>query len=417
MAQSRSGEIVRHFRTLFNVGRVAGLTDAELLDRFAAGPGEAAEPAFAALLERHGAMVWRVCRRVLRDEHDAEDAFQATFLVLVRRASAIRRRDSVASWLYGVALRVASCARAAAKRRRMLECRKAAGVRFEPEAGPGELGVALHQELGRLPARFQDVAVLCLLEGTSYGEAAERLGCPVGTVKSRLATARQRLQSRLVRRGVVPSTAVCAAALAAEAEAGTPPPPLVESTIRAATRVAAGHAAAAGAVSASVDTLIRGALKAMLLSKLKATVMATVAVGLLGVGVAWPQDSPGPSEPDRLREVERKLDRVLEALGRTPTTATAQVSAPGVSSSSAQQPGESAATKRPPPYATTVVTKDELTKVARPVVSYVPIETAEVQSAASDRLTRVERRLDELERRLEQLEHRAGVADELPRKK
>src|SRR5690349_3686545 len=115
---------MRHLRTLFNVGTVASLTDAELLGRFVAGSGEAGELAFAALLERHGPMVWRVCRRVLRDAHQAEDAFQATFLVLVRKAGAVHHRDSLASWLHGVALKVAHSARVAALRRRFHECRK-----------------------------------------------------------------------------------------------------------------------------------------------------------------------------------------------------------------------------------------------------------------------------------------------------
>lgn len=283
------------------------------------------------------------------------------------------------------------------------------GISFEPDSGSSALGQALHQELGRLPARFQDVAVLCLLEGTSYDQAAERLGCPAGTVKSRLATARQRLQSRLVRRGVVPSMAVFAAALAAEAEAGTPPLPLVELTTRAATRVAAGPAAAAGAVSASVDTLIKGALKAMLLSKLKAAVMATVAVGLLGVGVAWPQDSPGPSEPDRLREVERKLDRVLEALGRPAADATTKVAAQPGGSDTVKGP-----LKGPLNNTTTTVAIDGQTKVAGPVVNRALFDTPDGQPATSERLNRLERRLDDLDRRLKRLEQRAGTPDERP---
>jgi hypothetical protein len=125
VAVGRQGSVGRHLRTLFDVGAVGGLTDGELLSRFASGGGEAAELAFAALVERHGPMVLRVCRSILRDDHAAEDALQATFLILVRRAGSVRKRDSIGSWLHGVALRVAGCARRSAARRRVHERRAA----------------------------------------------------------------------------------------------------------------------------------------------------------------------------------------------------------------------------------------------------------------------------------------------------
>jgi RNA polymerase sigma factor (sigma-70 family) len=323
-----SGASLRQLQILFDVGTVAGLSDGQLLERFVASRGASAELAFAAMVERHGPMVLRVCRRALADRHAADDAFQATFLVLVRRAGAIQRGDSLASWLHGVALRVASCSRSAANRRRAHERRRSQGISiavFDPGSEADELGRALHEELGRLPGRFRDVAVFCLLEGCTQEEAAIRLGCPVGTVKSRLATAREKLKCRLARRGLAPmggGTALTAA-LASEAEAAgvAMPLKLVESTIG----YAACHATA-GVVPASVAALSREVLHAMLFHKIKALAAGSMALGILGVGVVWAQDSaPTPRsvqsrDDDRLREVERKLDRVLEALGNSSAT-------------------------------------------------------------------------------------------------
>jgi RNA polymerase sigma-70 factor (ECF subfamily) len=207
--------MLRDVRTLFDSGTTVGVSDGELLGRFADSAGrdrsEAAGPAFAALVERHGAMVWRVCRSVLRDEHDAEDAFQATFLVLVKRAGSVRRRESVASWLYGVALRVAARARADMARRRRHERRAGESKPAADRPGDGrispELAAIVHEELSRLPERYRAVVVLCHLEGQTCEAAARWLGWPVGTVKSRLARGRERLRGRLVRRGLGPDEA------------------------------------------------------------------------------------------------------------------------------------------------------------------------------------------------------------------
>ncbi len=154
MGRRRSG--CRNAHTLFHLGSVGGMTDGELLGRFASGGGEASELAFAALVERHGPMVLRVCRSVLADDHDAQDALQATFLVLVRRAGSIRNQDSVASWLHGVARRVAVAARVSASCRRRHEQRAAGLVAEDYLEIPGEpdLAPALHEELDRLPERF-----------------------------------------------------------------------------------------------------------------------------------------------------------------------------------------------------------------------------------------------------------------------
>ncbi|HKI16580.1 MAG TPA: RNA polymerase sigma factor, partial [Isosphaeraceae bacterium] len=204
----------RYLSALFHSGTLAGLSDRELLERFAARRGEndeTAELAFAALLARHGAMVLRVCRAVLGDRHEAEDAFQATFLVLASRAGSIHRRGSVGSWLHGVALRVAACERSRAARRRRHERRRAemttrtTGGESRNPAPDDDLGRVLQEEIGRLPDRFRAAVVLCYLEGMTHEMAAKQSGCPVGTIRSRLATARERLRNRLTRRGVGPA--------------------------------------------------------------------------------------------------------------------------------------------------------------------------------------------------------------------
>jgi RNA polymerase sigma factor (sigma-70 family) len=377
-----SGASFRQLQLLFDVGTVAGLSDGQLLERFVASRGASAELAFAAMVERHGPMVLRVCRRALGDRHAADDAFQATFLVLVRRAGAIHRGDSLASWLHGVALRVASCSRSAADRRRNHERRRGQGISiavFDPGSEADELGRALHEELGRLPGRFRDVAVFCLLEGCTQEEAAVRLGCPVGTVKSRLATAREKLKDRLARRGLAPAGggAALATALAYEAEAALSalPVKLVESTI--------GYAvchATAGVVPASVAALSREVLHAMLFHKIKALAVGSMALGLLGVGVVWaqsPTSAPQPtqaSDDDRLREVERKLDRVLEALGRSADSKPRGVEPPPTDVT----PSDDVAVRRP---------STNRSRAARPrataPVAPIPVEAIDSQEVAT----------------------------------
>ena len=185
-------EMVNPIRTLFAVGTIAGLTDAELLERFASRGGEEAEMAFAALLARHGPMVLSVCRGLLRDRHDSEDAFQATFLVLARKAGSLRRPDQLAPWLYGVAHRASRQVKAANHRRRLRE-REAAMLGnkrgAEPDcggAGPvsAEAIEVLHAEIERLPERYRTAIVLCGLGGLTHEEAARRLSRPVGTVST-----------------------------------------------------------------------------------------------------------------------------------------------------------------------------------------------------------------------------------------
>ena len=200
MISERSRAIPKYLSDLFRNGTPAALSDAELLNRFAtrrSEDDEGAELAFATLLARHGPMVLRVCRGVLGDRHEVEDAFQATFLVLAVRAGSLRRRGSVASWLHGVALRVAASERVRAARRRRHELLRAATTPSTThDAGSDpvcdhELTSVIQEEIGRLPERYRAPVVLCYLEGLTHEMAAELLGWPVGSVNSRLAWARE----------------------------------------------------------------------------------------------------------------------------------------------------------------------------------------------------------------------------------
>ena len=202
MAPRASGDVHRGLHVLFQEGTSGGLTDGQLLYRFTSCQEQSA---FAALVERHGPMVLRACRAILRNEHDAQDAFQATFLVLVRRAKSLDTRRSVGPWLYGVSQRIAARARSDAFRRKAIE--RQAG---EKEARTTASGVTpapedwseLYEELGRLPEKYRAPMVLCYLEGLTTEEVALQLGCPRGTILSRLARARNRegRWSRRIRR-------------------------------------------------------------------------------------------------------------------------------------------------------------------------------------------------------------------------
>jgi RNA polymerase sigma factor (sigma-70 family) len=251
--------------------------------------------AFEALLRRHGPMVLAVCGRVLRHEQDAEDAFQATFLVLARKGSVIRPRDLVGNWLYGVAYRTAMKARAMNAKRRTKE-RDAAQVP-RPEAtadgAPEELLAALDRELHRLPDKYRAPVVLCELEGRPRKEAARLLGLAEGTLSWRLARARKLLARRLAGFGPGAPAGVLALALPRAV-----PPSLLASTAK----VAAGESLAAGVVSARVLALTERVAKAMFLSKLKvvpAVVLAlVVSAGAVGVTYRAVAADPGPASPE-----------------------------------------------------------------------------------------------------------------------
>ena len=323
MARSSTRDAFRHLTTLCQSGVLGNLNDEQLLERFIELSDESSQDAFAILVRRHGPMVFGVCRRILRDTHAAEDAFQATFLVLARKASSVIPREKVANWLYGVAYRTAHEARVRAARRRAREEKVARRLRVQTidESAHNELLAILDDELSSLPARYRGPIVLCELEGLSRQEAAERLGVPEGTVSSRLARAKARLRDRLARRGLTnPAGAVSFVAIR-EASASVLSDSLIESTALVATRVAAGVSATA-VVSTSVVSLTEGVLKSMLLTKLKGiafVIGSSVAVvsGAVALGQTAPGNQSTPrSDPERMTVMERKLDRIIDALDR-----------------------------------------------------------------------------------------------------
>jgi RNA polymerase sigma factor (sigma-70 family) len=258
------------------------LSDGQLLQRFVRHQDEAA---FTLLVGRHARMVWGVCSRVLHDSHAAEDAFQATFVVLLRKAGSIAHGERLASWLYGVALRVAQKARVQAARR--LAHQKE--MRDMPDQVPTdattwhELSAVLDGEVRSLPARYREPMVLCYLKGLSNEEAARQLGCPEGTLRSWLTRAREMLRQRLQRRGLVLPGAALASLLAENAASAAVPAGLVDSTLTLThTLLVTGQL---GLKSAAVATLSRGVLKDMVLIKVKiAAAVLAATVALAGSG-------------------------------------------------------------------------------------------------------------------------------------
>jgi RNA polymerase sigma factor (sigma-70 family) len=279
-----SGAIANHLGLLFSRGTASGLSERDLLDRFLAGNDEVA---FAAIVAQHGPMVLGVCRRLLCDPHEIEDAFQATFLVFVRRADTIRGGESVGRWLHGVARRVAVRARSNAARRRGREqtSEETAPISGRPSpegiAARNELVEILDEELDKLPASLRSLMVLCYLEGLTHDEAAGRLGWPVGTVRSRLARARDTLRRRLSRRGVTADDAALTTAIAYRPVSST----LFDATVRASLSFTTQQATANATASAAAIVLARGVLHAMFISNLKIVCTATVACVLAAGGL------------------------------------------------------------------------------------------------------------------------------------
>jgi RNA polymerase sigma factor (sigma-70 family) len=280
MPTSPMNSVIDHLRRAALRDR-AGLGDRELLGCFIERHDEAA---FAALVQRHGPMVWGVCRRLL-SHHDAEDAFQANFLVLVRKAASIVPRGMVGNWLYGVAHQTALQARRTDARRRAREVQvtvmpdtEAVQQDHWPDVQP-----LLDQELSRMPDKSRAVLVLCDLEGRTRKEVARQLGVPEGTVAGRLARARAMLAKRLARYDLAVSGGTLAVVLAQNAASAGVPTTVVSSTIKAASLFAAGHAAA-GVVSAKAAALTEGVLKAMLLNKLKVATGVLFALSILVAG-------------------------------------------------------------------------------------------------------------------------------------
>jgi RNA polymerase sigma factor (sigma-70 family) len=294
-----------------------------------------AEAAFRELVNRHGPMVLAVCRQLLRHPHDADDAFQATFLVLVRKAGSIRVGDSLAPWLCSVAYRTARRARDVAARYRPID-----SVPMEEPSSPPpddayqlDLRPLLHEELDRLPGKFRDVIVLCHLEGKSHEEAARLLRWPIGTVGSRLSRGRRLLRTRLERRGL----AVSSALIASNWLAGTPAAvasPLLESTVAAAV-----GSATARAVSGLALLLTHGVLRIMWLRKLRTISLAVLLIGgtmgSLGVWAHWP-----PADPKQPASGHGAVPSVAPGESRTPATHPGSAPGPATSPSRSQTDGD-----------------------------------------------------------------------------
>jgi RNA polymerase sigma factor (sigma-70 family) len=293
-----SGALIHQLERLFDHGTVIGLTEGELLERFVTGRDETA---FEALVARHGPMVLGVCRQLLRDPNDVDDAFQATFLVLVRKAGTLRRCDLLGNWLYGVAYRVATRSRLLAARRmaraayghemadavdggggRRQRFNRDAWADWDPEPRPW-----LHEEVRRLPEKYRIPVLLCYFEGLTHDQAADRLGWPLGTVKGRLARARDLLRKRLTRRGVTLSAAALASHLAVPHARAAVPASLEYATLQAAQAVACHTTtslAVASAVSLPVAALAKGALQAMIWTQVKAVAITLLVAGVVTTG-------------------------------------------------------------------------------------------------------------------------------------
>ena len=285
-------KLLKRVETLFQAGKAAGLSDGQLVDRFVQRRDRAGEAAFAALVDRHGAMVLRVCRQVLGDPHDAQDASQATFLVLARRAGSIGRRESVASWLHGVALRVAAKARQTEARRRTREQRavELMAVRHtvagETDECPERWGL-VHDELGRLHASFREPLILCYLEGLTQEQAAAQLRCPLGTVQSRLARGRAKLKSRLRKRGFEPAVVL---PMTDHLVGRTFPAPSswAETTVRMASQFSRGEGSTHAVPGSAAVSLAEQVLGTIVISKLKvAMAIIFLAAVLMSGAAAW----------------------------------------------------------------------------------------------------------------------------------
>jgi RNA polymerase sigma factor (sigma-70 family) len=321
MATNPVSKVIQHLRSAARLGEGVDRTDAQLLDCFVSRREQAA---LETLVRRHGPMVWGVCRRILRNHHDAEDAFQATFLVLVRKVASIVPKEMVGNWLYGVAQQTALKARATAAKRQTRERHQTDmpdPAVMESDLWP-DLQPLLDKELRLLPDKYRVVIVLCDLEGKTRPEAARHLGCPEGTVGSRLARARTMLAKRLVRHGLALSSGTLAAVLSEKVAAGCVPASVLSSTIKIASLVAAGQAAT-GMISGKVAALTEGVLKAMFLTKLKTltTVLLVLALIALGGGLfmhqAGAQQSPGekpPTEGEKDSEARQPTVKAAEKL-------------------------------------------------------------------------------------------------------
>ncbi len=272
----RSGKGPSTLHTLFSVGALGSLSDCELLEIFRNQKAPGAEQAFRHLVERHGPMVSAVCRSLLRDTNDADDVFQATFLVLARRADSIRYRETVGPWLHGVASRIARRARAIASRRQAREREAAEAIREGREdVSDGEaLARTLHEEIDRLPSDFRDVIILCCMENQSYDAAARSLGISEPTLRGRLHRARKTLKSRLERQGIAMSVLPGVAHFGV-GDRDSVSVRLVDLSVRQAISFVG------GGLSNVVTSLAQGGISSMAMNTYKAVAVSLLSVGLM----------------------------------------------------------------------------------------------------------------------------------------
>jgi RNA polymerase sigma factor (sigma-70 family) len=285
MPAGPSSVVFKDLHALFRLGTLSGLTDRQLLEEFLSRRDEAGEAAFRALVEKHAPMVLRICRDVLADWHDAEDASQATFIVLAHKARSIRQRDSIASWLFGVAHRVAAQSRAKSARRRKHEKRHARQTAAEIASDePCIDWRELYDEIDRLPERLREPVVLCDLQGYSQAEAAQRVGCPLRTLQNRLARARMRMRGRLAGPALFAAGGLWQASIGSGGASAQVSAAWLDTAVRAALE-SVNRTGAAGAISASAATLAEALLRVMFRTRLKSVVGAAVSTTALAIGI------------------------------------------------------------------------------------------------------------------------------------
>jgi RNA polymerase sigma factor (sigma-70 family) len=316
-------EFAHQINILALVGAAGALSDGQLLQRFLARRDESSQAAFTTLVDRHGLMVLRVCRQILGDSHDAQDAYQATFMVLARKAGSVRNADLVASWLHGVAHKVSMRAKADAIRRKAHE-ERGAEIRMAGRDSEGighEPWLELHEEIARLPERYREPIVLCYLEGMPTDAVAERLGCPKGTVLSRLSRARERLRIRLARRGLAPASAFSVGGLLSLAHPAALPTALVREAVRAAIPSSGLKAASASSASTMAVALAKGVLRDMSISPLKSIGIAGLACVLTLAGAVMVAAKPivtrgddDSSRPTQRVQTEDEASRLAQKL-------------------------------------------------------------------------------------------------------
>ena len=321
MTSLRAGSITTLVGALFAEGSATGVTDQQLLERFVLQQDEAAELAFEALVQRHGPMVLSVCCNALRDQHDAEDAFQATFLVLARKASSLRLPGRLGPWLHGVARR--TCQKVSARRSRLDRLKRRVGARaqmavaYEPIPGPDrqEESDMLHEEIGRLPDRFRTPVVLCYLEGLTHEEAARQLGWPIGTVGVRLMRARERLRVRLTRRGMAPSMTAPLPLIARSEPLATL---LTRQTARGAMSFISRTGPTSCAIPSQVAAIALEVLRGMAIKNLVGAVAAVLVIGLLTAGSVLalqpPAARPGTARPSTRPAAVREAEEARSIL-------------------------------------------------------------------------------------------------------